>query len=127
MDLGLRGRRALVTGSTAGIGLATARQLAAEGCTVVVNGRTTARVDDAARRVREAAGVADDAVRGVAADLGTAEGCAALCAAVPDVDVLVNNLGIFEPKPFGEITDATRSIWNASRFSPRGARRYPAV
>lgn len=104
MDLGLRGRRALVTGSTGGIGLAAATRLAAEGAAVVVNGRTPERVDAAVARVREDAPGAD--VRGVAADLGTADGCARLTDAVPEVDVLVNNFGIFEPKPFAEIPDA---------------------
>jgi NAD(P)-dependent dehydrogenase (short-subunit alcohol dehydrogenase family) len=104
MDLGLRGKRALVTGSTAGIGLAAARQLAAEGAVVVVNGRTTERVRSAARSIEDAVPGAE--VRGVAADLGTAAGCAALVAEVPEVDVLVNNVGIFEPKPFEEIPDA---------------------
>jgi NAD(P)-dependent dehydrogenase (short-subunit alcohol dehydrogenase family) len=104
MDLGLQGRRALVTGSTLGIGFAAARQLAAEGAAVIVNGRTTERVDDAVRRLREAVPGAD--VRGLAADLGTADGCARMTEAHPDLDVLVNNLGIFEPKPFAEITDA---------------------
>lgn len=104
MDLGLRGRRAVVTGSTGGIGLATARQLAAEGAAVVVNGRTAARVDAAVARLRAAD--PDATVTGVAADLATAEGCDALVAAVPEVDVLVNNLGIFEPVPFERITDA---------------------
>jgi NAD(P)-dependent dehydrogenase (short-subunit alcohol dehydrogenase family) len=104
MDLQLTGRRALVTGSTGGIGFAAARQLAAEGAAVVVNGRTAARVDDAVRRVREAVPGAD--VQGIAANLGTADGCARMTTAVPDVDVLVNNVGIFEPKPFEEIPDA---------------------
>ena len=103
MDLGLGGKRAVVTGSTAGIGLAIARLLAAEGASVVVNGRTRERVDAAIEAVRESAPDAD--VRGVAADLGTAAGCAALVAEVPDADILVNNLGIFEPKPFEEIGD----------------------
>jgi NAD(P)-dependent dehydrogenase (short-subunit alcohol dehydrogenase family) len=104
MDLGLRGKRALVTGSTAGIGLATARLLAEEGAEVVVNGRTPARVEEAAAKVREAVPGAE--VRGVAADLGTAAGCDAVVGQVPELDVLVNNLGIFEPKPFEQITDA---------------------
>lgn len=103
MDLGLQGRRALVTGSPGGIGLAAARQLAAEGAAVVVNGRTPERVDAAVRQLRDAAPGAD--VRGVAADLGSADGCRRLTDAVPDVDVLVNNLGIFEPRPFDEISD----------------------
>ena len=104
MDLELRGKRALVTGSTAGIGLATASLLAAEGAAVVVNGRTPARVEQAVSGIRGAHPGA--AVRGVAADLGTAAGCEALAEAAGDLDVLVNNVGIFEPKPFEEITDA---------------------
>jgi len=104
MDLGLRGKRAVVTGSTAGIGLATARRLAAEGAAVIVNGRTAERVAAAVRAVREA--VPDADVRGVAADLGSAAGVNALVAAAPAVDVLVNSMGIFEPKPFEEISDA---------------------
>jgi NAD(P)-dependent dehydrogenase (short-subunit alcohol dehydrogenase family) len=93
-----------VTGSTGGIGFAAARQFAAEGATVFVNGRTAARVDEAVRRLREA--VPTGGVTGVAADLGTADGCASLVERVPDVDVLVNNMGIFEPTPFESITDA---------------------
>jgi NAD(P)-dependent dehydrogenase (short-subunit alcohol dehydrogenase family) len=103
MDLELQGKRALVTGSTAGIGLAAARLLAAEGAAVIVNGRTQERVDAAVRAISSA--VRDAQVQGVAADLGTAEGCARMARAVPDVDILVNNLGIFEPKPFEEIPD----------------------
>jgi NAD(P)-dependent dehydrogenase (short-subunit alcohol dehydrogenase family) len=112
MDLGIRGKTALVTGSTAGIGLATARLLAAEGVTVIVNGRTEARVAAAVREVEGAvaaagadAGGAQVSVRGIAADLGTAAGCAAAIAAEPNVDILVNNMGTFEPKAFEAITD----------------------
>ena len=103
MDLGLRGKRALVTGSTGGIGLAAARQLAAEGAAVVVNGRTTERVDAAVRSIRDAVPNAD--VRGIAADLGTAAGCERLTRVAPDIDVLVNNVGIFAPQSFEEIGD----------------------
>jgi NAD(P)-dependent dehydrogenase (short-subunit alcohol dehydrogenase family) len=103
MDLGLTGKRALVTGSTAGIGFATALALAREGARVTLNGRTEARVADAVRRLKgELAGAAVD---GVAEDLSGAEGCRKLIARLPEVDVLVNNLGIFEPKPFAEISD----------------------
>jgi NAD(P)-dependent dehydrogenase (short-subunit alcohol dehydrogenase family) len=104
MDLQIRGKRALVTGSTGGIGLASARQLAAEGAAVVVNGRTQQRVDAAVRTIRDAIPAAE--VRGIAADLGTAEGCRHLVAQLGEVDILVNNLGIFEPKAFQDIPDA---------------------
>jgi NAD(P)-dependent dehydrogenase (short-subunit alcohol dehydrogenase family) len=103
MDLGLKGKRALVTGSTAGIGFATARLLAGEGAEVTINGRTAERVEAAVRTLeREAPGAV---VSGVAADLGTASGCAALTRRVPELDILINNVGIFEPKPFDEIPD----------------------
>jgi NAD(P)-dependent dehydrogenase (short-subunit alcohol dehydrogenase family) len=103
MDLGLKGKRALVTGSTAGIGLAAARLLAIEGANVTVNGRTEARVDEAVDRLRRA--LPGTIVHGIAADLSTGDGCRALIGRLPDVDVLVNNLGIFEPKAFDQIPD----------------------
>lgn len=103
MDLGLKGKRALVTGSTAGIGLATARALAAEGASITVNGRTQARVDSAVETLQgEFPGAA---IAGIAADLGSSAGCEALIGQLGEVDVLVNNLGIFEPKPFEQIPD----------------------
>ena len=104
MDLGLDGKRALVTGSTAGIGLATARALAAEGASVTVNGRTTQRVNQAVNQLKSE--VAGAQVQGIAADLSGAAGCAELVRQLPLVDILVNNLGIFEPKPFEQISDA---------------------
>jgi NAD(P)-dependent dehydrogenase (short-subunit alcohol dehydrogenase family) len=104
MDLGLRGKIAVVSGSTAGIGLAIATTLAAEGAKVVVNGRTQARVDSALKTIQQ--GVAGADLRGVAADLGTAAGVDGFLRQVPAADVLINNLGIFEPKPFLEIPDA---------------------
>jgi NAD(P)-dependent dehydrogenase (short-subunit alcohol dehydrogenase family) len=104
MNLGLNGKRALVTGSTAGIGIATARTLAAEGAHVTINGRTAGRVEAAVEMLRHELPAAQ--IDGVAADLGGAEGCAEVLRRLPELDILVNNLGIFEPKPFEEITDA---------------------
>jgi NAD(P)-dependent dehydrogenase (short-subunit alcohol dehydrogenase family) len=104
MDLHLQGKQALVTGSSAGIGFATALGLAREGAAVVVNGRSQGRAEQAAARIREQ--VPGAQVMAVAAELSGAEGCAALIRVVPEVDVLVNNVGIFEPKPFEEIGDA---------------------
>lgn len=103
MDLQLTGKRALVTGSTAGIGFAIACQLAAEGAEVVINGRSRSGVSAAVARLIEA--VPGARVSGVAADLSGATGCEALVAACPEVDILVNNLGIFDPRPFEEIQD----------------------
>jgi NAD(P)-dependent dehydrogenase (short-subunit alcohol dehydrogenase family) len=104
MDLGLRGKLAVVSGSTAGIGFAIAATLAAEGAKVVVNGRTQARVDAALKSIQKHVARAD--LRGVAADLGTAAGIESSLRQIPNADVLVNNLGIFDVKPFLEIPDA---------------------
>jgi NAD(P)-dependent dehydrogenase (short-subunit alcohol dehydrogenase family) len=104
MDFELQGKRALVTGSTAGIGFAAARALAREGARVTLNGRTAARVRGAVSRLKAELAAAE--VDGIAADLGGAEGCRRLTEELPAVDILVNNLGIFEPKPFDQITDA---------------------
>jgi NAD(P)-dependent dehydrogenase (short-subunit alcohol dehydrogenase family) len=101
MDLKLTGKAALVTGSTAGIGLAIAKRLAAEGVDVVITGRNQAKLDAAAADV-----ATDGTVRAVLADAAIAEGAATLIAAAPEVDILVNNLGIYEAKPFVDITDA---------------------
>ena len=102
MDLQLQGRKALVTGSTAGIGFATARLLAAESASVIINGRTQQRVDAAIAEIRKSHPGAN--LSGVAADVSNAAGCAKLIQAVPAVDILVN-MGIFEPKPFEKIPD----------------------
>jgi NAD(P)-dependent dehydrogenase (short-subunit alcohol dehydrogenase family) len=104
MDLGITGKVAVVTGSTAGIGFAIAAELAREGASVVVNGRTEARVGSALERIRRSVQNAD--LRGVAADLGTAAGTEFFVKQAPRADILVNNLGIFEAKPFAEISDA---------------------
>jgi len=103
MDLQLAGKKVLVTGSTAGIGFATASAFAAEGASVVVNGRTQERVDAAIARIRKLHPQAD--ASGVASDVSNAAGCAKLVQALARVDILVNNMGIFEPKPFEQIPD----------------------
>lgn len=103
MDLQLAGKRALITGSTSGIGFATARLLAAEGAEVVVNGRGRAGVAAAVERLQAA--VPGAKVSGVAADISSVTGCETLVVGCADVDILVNNMGIFDPKPFEQITD----------------------
>ena len=103
MDLQLSDKLALVTGSTAGIGLAIAKALAAEGARVIVNGRTEARVAEATKAIASASPAAR--LEELAADLGTAEGAAQAIARFPEVAILVNNVGIFEPRPFEEIRD----------------------
>ena len=103
MNIDLSGKTALVTGSTAGIGYAIAKGLAASGADVVLNGRKQASVDAAVKRL--AGEVAGARLRGIAADVSTEPGCKALVAALPEVDILVNNAGIFEPKDFFEIPD----------------------
>jgi NAD(P)-dependent dehydrogenase (short-subunit alcohol dehydrogenase family) len=104
MDLQLQGKRAIVTGSTAGIGFAIAQGLAKEGAAVVVNGRTEKRVQQALSALKKA-GISGK-LEGLAADLGTAAGTRTATERFPDVDILVNNLGIFEAKPIEDIPDA---------------------
>jgi len=102
MDLQLANKLALVTGSTAGIGFAIARAFAAEGAFVIVNGRTADGVDNAVARITSATG---STVFGFAGDLSVAATASELVRQHPGVEILVNNLGIFEPKPFEEIPD----------------------
>jgi NAD(P)-dependent dehydrogenase (short-subunit alcohol dehydrogenase family) len=104
MNIDLTGKQAVVTGSTSGIGFAIARGLAMSGAAVLINGRSQKNVDAATRRLREE--VPQGKVEGVVADLGAAPGVAAFVARVAETDILINNLGIFEPKPFAEISDA---------------------
>jgi NAD(P)-dependent dehydrogenase (short-subunit alcohol dehydrogenase family) len=99
MDLQLNGKKALVTGSTAGIGFAIAQSLAREGVHVIVNGRNQKRVDESIAKIGYSH------VTGLAADLGTKEGAALAIERFAALDILVNNLGIFEPKPFEDIPD----------------------
>lgn len=103
MDLHIENRRALIVGSTAGIGFAIARGLAAEGAQVTLTGRTQAAIDAALARLRGSVPAAR--ADGVAADCATAKGAETVFARVPEVDILVNNLGIYERKPFFEIPD----------------------
>lgn len=104
MDLRIAGSLALVSASTKGIGLAIARSLAAEGVRVIINGRTGESVDEAVKRIL--ADVPNAKLEKFPADLSKAEEAEKLSKAFPEVDILVNNLGIFDPKPFSEIPDA---------------------
>ena len=119
MRIDLAGKTALVTGSTGGIGFATAQALAEAGAAVVVNGRDRAKVEAAVERIGGRA-------RGVAADLATADGCAALIAEVPDADIVVSNAGIFRPADFFEADDATWDVhWQVNVMAGvRLARHY---
>ena len=105
MDLELKGKKALVTGSTAGIGFAIAKQLAVEGAEVVVTGRSSSKIEAAVANI-EASGAK---AIGVESDMSTAAGADVLIKEIPQVDILVNNVGIYEPKSFFDIED---SDWN---------------
>lgn len=106
MQIDLSGKTAIVTGSTRGIGFAIAKGLAQAGATVVINGRSAPSVDKAVSLLQQY--VLDATVRGVVADVGSVDGCAALKAAEPEVDILVNNTGIYGPRDFFETGD---DIW----------------
>jgi NAD(P)-dependent dehydrogenase (short-subunit alcohol dehydrogenase family) len=103
----LTGKTAIVTGSTEGIGFEIARQLAVSGASVVLNGRAEEKTARTVERLRGLGANLD--VRGVAADVATAQGCARLVEAVPSTDILVNNAGIFQPLDFFEATD---EVWD---------------
>jgi NAD(P)-dependent dehydrogenase (short-subunit alcohol dehydrogenase family) len=104
MKIDLSNKTAVVTGSTAGIGFAIARGLAESGATVIANGRTQAAVDKAVGELTSTAHGA--VVRGIAADLATAEGCASLLKSAPSADILVNNVGVYGPQDFFDIPDS---------------------
>jgi NAD(P)-dependent dehydrogenase (short-subunit alcohol dehydrogenase family) len=104
MDYGISGKRAIISGATAGIGLATAEALLREGVVVTITGRRRESVDAAVAGLRQR--VPGAKAEGAVADVATAAGCAALIAAVPDCDILINNLGIYEIKPFEQIEDS---------------------
>jgi len=103
MQISFSGKIALVTGSTSGIGLGIATGLAVAGADTVINGRDQGKVDRVVADLKRA--LPDAKLRGIAADVGDADGCAALVRAVPNVDILINNAGIFEPKDFFDIPD----------------------
>jgi NAD(P)-dependent dehydrogenase (short-subunit alcohol dehydrogenase family) len=131
MDLHIENRRALVTGSTAGIGFAIAHSLAAEGAHVTLTGRTQPAIDAALARLRSS--VPGARADGIAADCATAKGAETVFSRVPDVDILVNNLGIYERKPFFEIPDddwmrlfevnVLSGVRFARRYAPAMAKR----
>src|SRR3954471_12727265 len=103
MDLQLENKRALVSGSTVGIGFAIAESLAREGASVIITGRSQARVDESLKKLRGRGFKGE--ISGVAADLSTKAGADALTKQIPTVDILINNLGMYAPKPFEEISD----------------------
>lgn len=105
MQIDLSGKHAIITGSTAGIGFAIAHGLAKTGASVVITGRTQERVDEAISKIKKDAPSAN--IEGVAADLGTTEGCQTLIQQQPSADILINNVGMFGPQDFFEVDDAT--------------------
>lgn len=103
MDLGLENKVALITGSTDGIGFAIAKALVNEGATIYINGRSKSRVDEAIQRLKTEG--AKGKIEAAPFDLSKMEGTEALFQSIPTLDILVNNLGIYEIKAFQDITD----------------------
>ncbi|MER5193624.1 SDR family NAD(P)-dependent oxidoreductase [Streptomyces sp. NPDC002755] len=116
LTLDLSTRTALVTGSTAGIGKATAQQLATAGARVYVNGRTEERVQTAIAEIRKA--VPDADLRAAPGDVATAEGVREIIDTLPDTDILVNNAGTAELSPFAELSDESwQRLWDLNVMS----------
>lgn len=103
MDLKIANKTALITGSTQGIGFATAKKLCEEGANVIINGRNEQKVNNAVKKLK--ALFSDVKIIGITADLKDNEGCNKLISSIPHIDILINNLGIFEPKEFKDITE----------------------
>lgn len=127
MNLDLKGRSALVTAGTAGIGLAIVRVLASEGAVVTFTGRSESSVAEALRSLEQTSGGSTSlAVRSIVADAGTGEGAATIARQLPSVDILINNLGVYESKAFGDISDDDwRNVFEVNVMSGvRMARSY---
>ncbi len=103
MDLKIKNKIALITGSTQGIGFATAKKLCEEGVNVIINGRNDKKVKSAVEKLKNL--FPNLKIKGITADLKDNEGCSFLISKVPHIDILINNLGIFEPKNFQDITE----------------------
>jgi NAD(P)-dependent dehydrogenase (short-subunit alcohol dehydrogenase family) len=106
MDLQLKDKIALVTGSTGGIGLAIAKGLLKEGAVVYINGRTQSKVDDVKNQLQSE--IPDAKVKGIAADFSKVEEINALLKALPDIDILINNVGVYGDQPFETTGD---DVW----------------
>ena len=103
MNLELKGKKAFISGSTSGIGFATAKRMLLEDATVIINGRSTATINKAVDQLKKETGKED--ISGIAADFSKVSEVDSLLQQLPEVDILVNNAGIFEPKPFDKIPD----------------------
>jgi len=103
MDLQLKGKKAFISGSTSGIGFATAKRMLLEDAIVIINGRSTPTINKAIDQLKKETGKED--ISGIAADFSKVSEVDALLQQLPEVDILINNAGIFEPKPFDKIPD----------------------
>ena len=103
MDLKIKGKIALITGSTQGVGFATAKKLCQEGVNVYINGRTESKVNTAVQKLKNE--FPEVEIKGVVANLKDIQGCNYLISKIPHLDILINNLGVFEPKNFEDITE----------------------